>query len=127
MNKKELDETVDFLDHLGQQFFIHFEKFDEAQKDAVNMVLGDACDEHLSEAIKCKMIFNKEIEELKGVKLPFFGSSELKSQLKKVISQSEKNQFQMARALSSVDKTFVEGAMIKWLTDSQKNKLFAQR
>lgn len=120
MNAKELDETVDFLDHLGQQFFMHFEKFNEAQKDVSNMVMGGACDAHLSEAIKCKMIFEKEIEKLRSLKLPFFGSSDIKSQIKKIISHSEKNNFQMTRALSSVDRNLMEGAMIKWLMDSAK-------
>lgn len=120
MDARELDETIDFLDHLGQEFFLHFENFKEAEKDTANMVLGGACDHHLSEAIKCKMIFEKEIEKLKNTKLPFFGKSDIKSRIKNVVSHSLKNQFQMQRAISSVDRTFVEGAITKWLMDSMK-------
>lgn len=122
MDAHELDKTIDFLDHLGQEFFLHFENFKEAQKDTANMVLGGACDHHLSEAIKCKMIFEKEIENLQKLKFPFLGKSALKARVKDVVSHSLKNQFQMQRAISSVDKTFVDGAITKWLMDSVRKE-----
>ena len=101
---------------------MYFEKFNEARNDAANMVFGGACDEHLSEAIKCKAIFEKEIEKLKGARLPFFGNSDLKSQIKKLIFHSEKNISQMSIAIASVDRSFIESVMIKWYMDTENNK-----
>ncbi len=116
MDAKKLDETMDALDYLGGEFFLHFENFKEAEKDVSNMVFGGSCDAHLSAAIKCKMMFEDQIEQLKIAKLPFFGSKNLKIQIKNAIDHSTKNQLQMSIAINSIDKSFVDGAMVKlWL------------
>jgi hypothetical protein len=123
MDTKKLDQTMDVLDNLGRQFFLHFENFKEAEKDTSNMVLGGACDTHLSEAIKCKMLFEDEIDNLKNTKLPFFGSKNIKTQIKSVIAHSVQNQSAMVYALRSVDKSFVSSAMSMIVLSSLKNNM----
>jgi hypothetical protein len=120
MDVQKLDETMDVLDYLGRQFFLHFEKFKEAEKDTSNMVLRGACDTHLSEAIRCKMLFEDEIENLKNTKLPMFGSKNLKIQVKNVIEHSLQNKLAMVHALRSVERTFLDTAMSMVVLDYLK-------
>ena len=114
---KIFDEFMEEFDRLGQSFFKNIKAFKDLEKDPRNLQLGGPADAALAEAMKYQMNFLGLLEDVKRLKMPFFGGAHHKKLKREMIEHSSTNLWQMNRAMNGIDKTFTDGAFTKVFID----------